>query len=133
MGYPFYITGKVIKGDQIGRKIGFPTANIVVEERYKLIPSDGIYSVKVKIGFETFFGMGYIGSRPTVMGQTRNIEVNLFNFDAEIYNQTVQVEFYNFIRGDSKFEGLDALKAQIAKDKIAVQTIFGLIYIKSIK
>jgi riboflavin kinase/FMN adenylyltransferase len=127
LGYPFYITGKVIKGDQIGRKIGFPTANIVVEERYKLIPSDGIYSVKVKIGFETFFGMGYIGSRPTVMGQTRNIEVNLFNFDAEIYNQTVQVEFYNFIRGDSKFEGLDELKAQIAKDKIAVQTIFGLI------
>ncbi len=127
LGYPFYITGKVIKGDQIGRKIGFPTANIVVEERYKLIPSDGIYSVKVKIGFETFFGMGYIGSRPTVMGQTRNIEVNLFNFDTEIYNQTVQIEFYNFIRGDSKFEGLDALKAQIAKDKIAVQTIFGLI------
>ena len=127
LGYPFYLTGKVIKGDQIGRKIGFPTANIVVEERYKLIPSDGIYAVKMKIGFETFFGMGYIGSRPTVMGQTRNIEVNLFDFDTEIYNQTVQVEFYNFIRGDSKFEGLDELKAQIAKDKIAVQTIFGLI------
>ena len=127
LGYQFYLTGKVIKGDQIGRKIGFPTANIVVEERYKLIPSDGIYSVKVKIGDKTFFGMGYIGSRPTVMGQTRNIEVNLFDFDAEIYNQTVQVEFYNFIRGDSKFEGLDELKAQIAKDKIAVQTIFGLI------
>lgn len=117
LGYPFFITGKVIRGDQIGRQIGYPTANIHVEEKYKLIPADGIFAVKVQHNGSEYKGMAYIGSRPTINGMTRNIEVNLFDFDKEIYNETIRMEFLHFVRGDVKFNGLDELKAQIAKDK----------------
>ena len=117
LGYPFFITGKVIRGDQIGRQIGYPTANIQVEEKYKLIPADGIFAVKVQHDGNEYKGMAYIGSRPTINGMTRNIEVNLFDFDKEIYNDTISMEFLHFVRGDVKFNGLDELKAQIAKDK----------------
>jgi riboflavin kinase/FMN adenylyltransferase len=117
LGYPFFITGKVIRGDQIGRQLGYPTANIQVEEKYKLIPADGIFAVKVQYAGAEYKGMAYIGSRPTINGMRRNIEVNLFDFDKEIYNETIRMEFLHFIRGDAKFNGLDELKAQIAKDK----------------
>jgi riboflavin kinase/FMN adenylyltransferase len=117
LGYPFFITGKVIRGDQIGRQIGYPTANIQVEEKYKLIPADGIFAVKVQHAGAEYKGMAYIGSRPTINGMNRNIEVNLFDFDKEIYNETIRMEFLHFIRGDVKFNGLDELKLQIAKDK----------------
>ncbi|MFD2873426.1 bifunctional riboflavin kinase/FAD synthetase [Mucilaginibacter ximonensis] len=117
LGYPFFITGKVIRGDQIGRQIGYPTANIHIEEKYKLIPADGIFAVKVNHDGQDYTGMAYIGSRPTINGMTRNIEVNLFNFDKEIYNETVRMSFYHYVRGDIKFNGLDELKAQIARDK----------------
>jgi len=120
LGYPFFITGKVIKGDQIGRTIGYPTANILIEEKFKLIPADGIYAVKVYFDGQQFDGMGYIGSRPTIDGQSRNIEVNIFDFDREIYNQQIILEFHNFIRGDMKFSSLEELKDQIAQDKIDV-------------
>lgn len=121
LGYPFFITGNVVRGDQIGRQIGYPTANIIIEERYKLIPCDGIFAVKVKVTDEMYNGMAYIGSRPTVNGHTRNIEVNIFNFDKEIYNQQIRMEFHHFVRGDMKFDSLDELKEQIAKDKVAVE------------
>ncbi|HWZ35838.1 MAG TPA: bifunctional riboflavin kinase/FAD synthetase [Mucilaginibacter sp.] len=117
LGYPFFITGKVIRGDQIGRQIGYPTANLQIEERYKLIPADGIFAVKVQHDGQDYTGMAYIGSRPTINGMTRNIEVNLFDFDKEIYNETIRMSFYHYIRSDVKFSGLDELKAQIARDK----------------
>jgi riboflavin kinase/FMN adenylyltransferase len=117
LGYPFFITGKVVRGDQIGRQIGYPTANIQIEERYKLIPADGIFAVKVQYDGQDYKGMAYIGSRPTINGMTRNIEVNLFDFDREIYNEAIGLEFYHYIRGDVKFNGLDELKVQIARDK----------------
>jgi riboflavin kinase/FMN adenylyltransferase len=123
LGYPFFITGTVIRGDQIGRQIGYPTANIVVEERYKLIPSDGIFAVKVWVGDDIYKGMAYIGSRPTVNGHTRNIEVNIFDFDLDIYGQLIRMEFHNYVRGDIKFSSLDALKAQLAQDKIDVTAL----------
>lgn len=125
LGYPFFITGTVIRGDQIGRQIGYPTANIAIEEKYKLIPADGIFAVKVNITGEQYDGMAYIGARPTVNGLTRNIEVNIFDFDREIYNQQISMEFHNFVRGDMKFNSLDELKAQIARDKIAVTELLG--------
>ena len=125
LGYPFFITGKVIRGDQIGRQIGYPTANIHVEEKYKLIPADGIFAVKVQHEGNNYKGMAYIGSRPTINGMTRNIEVNLFDFDQEIYNDTIRMEFLYFVRGDVKFEGLDELKAQIARDKEDVLRLLG--------
>jgi riboflavin kinase/FMN adenylyltransferase len=120
LGYPFFITGKVVRGDQIGRQIGYPTANIVVEEKYKLIPGDGIFAVSVIIAGQKYKGMAYIGSRPTVNGLTRNIEVNIFDFNEEIYNQTIRMEFHHYIRGDVKFSSLDELKIQLAQDKVDV-------------
>ncbi|NVM64024.1 riboflavin kinase/FMN adenylyltransferase [Mucilaginibacter sp. SG538B] len=120
LGYPFFITGKVVRGDQIGRQLGYPTANIVVEEKYKLIPCDGIFAVTVIIADQKYKGMAYIGSRPTVNGLTRNIEVNIFDFGEEIYNQTIRMEFHHYIRGDVKFSSLDELKVQLAQDKVDV-------------
>ncbi|MEO8887437.1 MAG: bifunctional riboflavin kinase/FAD synthetase [Mucilaginibacter sp.] len=123
LGYPFFITGKVTRGDQIGRQIGYPTANIVIEENYKLIPGDGIFAVKVEVDKVLYKGMAYIGTRPTINGTRRNIEVNIFDFDREIYYEQIRMEFHHFVRGDMKFEGLDKLKAQIAQDKIDVLSL----------
>jgi riboflavin kinase/FMN adenylyltransferase len=117
LGYPFFITGTVIRGDQLGRQLGYPTANIVVEEKYKLIPADGIFAVTVNVTGNEHKGMAYIGSRPTVNGLTHNIEVNIFDFDQEIYNQPIRMEFHHYVRGDIKFSSLDELKVQLAKDK----------------
>ena len=117
LGYPFFITGTVIRGDQLGRQLGYPTANIVVEEKYKLIPADGIFAVTVNVAGIEHKGMAYIGSRPTVNGLTHNIEVNIFDFDQEIYNQPIRMEFHHYVRGDIKFSSLDELKVQLAKDK----------------
>jgi riboflavin kinase/FMN adenylyltransferase len=117
LGYPFFISGKVVRGDQIGRQIGYPTANIMVEESYKLIPADGIFAVKVKVNDQEYKGMGYIGHRPTINGMMRNIEVNIFDFDLDIYTQPIRMDFIHFIRSDIKFESLDQLKAQLGKDK----------------
>jgi len=125
LSYPFFITGNVVRGDQIGRQIGYPTANIVIEEKYKLIPLDGIFAVKVKTGDTVYKGMAYIGTRPTINGATRNIEVNIFDFDKEIYNEQIRMEFYHFVRGDMKFNSLDDLKEQIRKDKLDVEALLG--------
>jgi riboflavin kinase/FMN adenylyltransferase len=124
LGYHFSISGRVIKGDKIGRTIGFPTANIFVEETYKLIPSDGIYAVTVEMNSETFKGMAYIGQRPTINGMTRNIEVNIFDFSQEIYGQDVKMNFLQFLREDVKFTGLEALKEQLHRDKQATLAYF---------
>ncbi|MFD0751473.1 bifunctional riboflavin kinase/FAD synthetase [Mucilaginibacter calamicampi] len=125
LGYPFFLTGKVMRGDRIGTQIGFPTANIAIEEKYKLIPGDGIFAVKVLVKDQTHTGMAYIGTRPTVNGSTRNIEVNLFDFDEEIYKQPIRMEFHHFVRGDMKLNGLDELKARIAQDKEEILAYFG--------
>jgi riboflavin kinase/FMN adenylyltransferase len=117
LDYTFFITGKVMRGDRIGTQIGFPTANIAIEEKYKLIPGDGIFAVKILVNGEIYTGMAYIGTRPTVNGNTRNIEVNLFDFDEDIYGQVIRMEFHHFVRGDMKLNGLDELKSRIALDK----------------
>jgi riboflavin kinase/FMN adenylyltransferase len=120
LGYPFFITGKVIRGNQIGRQIGYPTANLLVEENYKLIPADGIFAATLKLNNESFQGMAYIGHRPTINGMTRNIEVNIFDFNRDIYNQTLQMNFIHFVRHDVKFSSLEGLKDQLAQDKLDV-------------
>jgi riboflavin kinase/FMN adenylyltransferase len=125
LGYPFFITGTVIRGDQLGRQIGYPTANIVVEEKYKLIPSDGIFAVTVLVAGQPYKGMAYIGTRPTVNGLTHNIEVNIFDFDKEIYNQPIKMEFHHYVRADVKFASLDELKIQLAQDKVDVMALLG--------
>lgn len=124
LGYPFNLAGIVSKGDQIGRTIGFPTANIKVPESYKLIPGEGIYAVKVYVDRRAFTGMLYIGNRPTVNGLNKVIEVNIFDFNEDIYEQNIKVEFYQYIRGDKKLNGLEELKKALAADEKACRDYF---------
>jgi riboflavin kinase/FMN adenylyltransferase len=117
LGYNYFFSGTVVKGKQLGRTIGFPTANIHIEEDYKLIPKNGVYVVKGTCNEETLFAMMNIGTRPTVEGKNQTIEVHFFDFDKDIYNQHITIEIQEFIRDEHKFESLDALKNQIQKDK----------------
>ena len=117
LGQPYCLTGMVVAGDRIGRTLGYPTANIEVDTRYKLIPPDGIYAVTVRVGHNTFQGMLYIGYRPTLAGVQRNVEVNIFDFDENIYGETITVHFHKMLRGDKKFPDLEAMKIQLANDK----------------
>ncbi|MBL7857060.1 MAG: bifunctional riboflavin kinase/FAD synthetase [Cyclobacteriaceae bacterium] len=123
LGTPYGITGRVVKGDKLGRLLGFPTANIEVDTKYKLIPADGIYAVTVNYENAVFGGMLYIGNRPTVNGSKRNIEVNIFEFDKTIYGEALTIYFHKLIRSDSKFQDLDALKFQLQRDKVAAQAL----------
>jgi len=123
LGYAYRLEGKVVKGDQIGRKIGYPTANIQVNEPYKLIPADGVYAVQVKVANQWLAGMGYIGSRPTVSGKTTKVEVNLLDWEGDLYGQEICMRLVTQIRPDEKFDNLDALKAQIAKDELHIRSI----------
>jgi riboflavin kinase/FMN adenylyltransferase len=116
LGYNFFITGTVIKGKGLGRTIDFPTANINVTATYKLIPSDGVYVVKSKINSKYVFGMMNIGTNPTVNGKARSIEVHFFNFNKDIYNSELKIEFLKRLRSEEKFKNLDALKIQLNKD-----------------
>jgi len=118
LGMPYRLTGRVVKGDKLGRLLGFPTANIEVDTKYKLIPSDGIYVVTVKHEHAVYGGMLYIGNRPTVNGTKQNIEVNIFDFDKEIYGESLTLYFHKLIRGDSRFKDLEELKQQLHLDKI---------------
>ena len=117
LGYNFMLTGTVIKGRNLGEQIGFPTANINIEESYKLIPKNGSYIVKSVIDDKTIYGMMNIGTNPTVNGEKQSIEVHFFNFHKDIYNKKIQVELIKRLRDEQKFNSIDALKAQLHKDK----------------
>lgn len=125
LGNFYSLTGRVVMGDKLGRLLGYPTANIEVDTAYKLIPADGIYAVTVDHANKRYKGMLYIGNRPTVNGVKRNIEVNLFDFAQDIYGESLTVHFHKLIRGDIKFNDLEALKAQLHLDKIAAMKILG--------
>lgn len=131
LGYDFFFEGSVVKGNMIGRTLGYPTANLALDEDEKLIPGDGIYAVEAelkgselevggwKLGSSTerLQGMMSIGIRPTIGDNKRMIEVNLFDFDKDIYGQTLRVYVKAYMRPEVKFEGLDALTEQLHKDK----------------
>ncbi|GHB75898.1 bifunctional riboflavin kinase/FAD synthetase [Persicitalea jodogahamensis] len=117
LGRPYQFSGVVVKGKQLGRTLGYPTANIDVKENYKLIPANGVYVVKVKHQEKVHHGMLNIGVRPTVDGTSRTIEVNLFNFDQDIYGEKLSVELLAYLRTELKFGNLDDLVAQIAEDQ----------------
>lgn len=117
LGQPYRLTGMVVTGDRIGHTLGYPTANIEVETRYKLIPPDGIYAVTVLAGHHTFKGMLYIGYRPTLQGKKKNIEVNIFDFEQDIYGETITIFFRKMLRGDRTFPDLESMKVQLAHDK----------------
>lgn len=118
LGYPYSFSGKVIKGKQIGRTIGFPTANIEIQEPLKLLPKNGVYIVKCLVNNQEVNGIMNIGNRPTLNGTSQSIEVHLLNFDEDIYGLEITVKMIDFIRNEQKFENLDQLKSQIQKDKI---------------
>lgn len=136
LGYPFFFEGFVVEGDKLGRKLGYPTANLKIEEEEKLVPGDGVYAVEVGSRFPinpdyyreemtgvrsqeppAFKGMMNIGVRPTLGGTRRVIEVNIFDFDEDIYRNRLRVYVKKRLRDEQKFNGLEELKAQLANDK----------------
>ncbi len=123
LGRDFSLTGRVVKGEKIGRIIGFPTANIEIEFKHKLIPADGAYAVLIKYCNDIYQGMLNIGFRPTVSGKAKTIEVNIFDFNKDIYGENISLYFKKKIRDEMKFNDIDALKDQLNKDKIEASSI----------
>jgi riboflavin kinase / FMN adenylyltransferase len=139
LGYDFFFEGTVVEGNKLGRTLGYPTANLRIENEEKLVPGNGVYAVSVRsresgsgsqeMNSPDFRpqtsdlkkGMMNIGVRPTVDGTKRVIEVNIFDFDEDIYGSTLRVHVRKFLRGEQKFNGLDALKEQLAKDKLQAE------------
>ncbi len=119
LSYHYSLHGTIIGGRQVGRAIGYPTANIRPGDMNKLIPSDGVYAVKVMMGGKSFMGMMNIGYRPTLNEekQNRSLEVHIIDFDDNVYNRDITISFTDRIRDEKKFETLDQLKQQLAKDK----------------
>ncbi len=116
LGYNFMLTGKVVKGKGLGKQLNYPTANIRIEEPYKLIPKNGVYVVKAIIKDAIVFGMMNIGTNPTVDGKVQSIEVHFFNFNQDIYGKILEVEILERLRDEQKFDSLEDLKNQLSKD-----------------
>ncbi len=125
LGYNFTLHGTVIEGNQLGRKIGFPTANISSSDKHKIIPGYGVYAVNVFVNGRKFYGMLNIGTRPTFNSNAdnRSIEVNIFDFAEDIYNHEIQLVFIAKIRNEQKFNGVEELIEQLGKDKITALNI----------
>lgn len=119
LGYEYFVTGIVSKGKQLGKTIGFPTANLQIEENDKLIPKNGVYVVKSIIKQKTIFGMMNIGFNPTVAGEKLSVEVHYFDFDADLYHQEIRVSILEYLRAEQKFDSVAKLKEQLEKDKNA--------------
>ena len=119
LGYEYFLTGTISKGKQLGRTIGFPTANLTFEENDKLIPKNGVYVVKSNINQKTVFGMMNIGFNPTVSGAKLSVEVHYFDFDTDLYNKEIRVSILEYLRPEQKFDSVALLKEQLEKDKDA--------------
>ncbi len=117
LGYAYFLNGTVVKGKQLGRTIGFPTANITLSDNYKLIPENGVYIVCSKINEKQVFGMMNIGFNPTVQGTNKTIEVHFFNFNDDIYNLNIRVAILHRIRSEKKFDSIGLLQQQLENDK----------------
>ncbi len=121
LGYDYFFSGTVVTGNKLGRTIGYPTANIQITDENKLVPGNGVYAVLInneKLKIKNLGGMMNIGVRPTVDGTKRVIEVNIFGFDKDIYGEPITITLKKFLRREVKFNGLDTLKTQLAKDKL---------------
>ena len=119
----FVLTGVVVKGNQLGKKIGFPTANILPGDNKKLTLQNGVYAARVKIQGSLFDGMANIGIRPTLEENTFTIEVHIFNFSDDLYGKEISIFFYDYIRPEKKFSGLEELKSQLKDDKLKISRI----------
>ncbi|MEO6289065.1 MAG: bifunctional riboflavin kinase/FAD synthetase [Ginsengibacter sp.] len=136
LGYPYSFEGNVVEGNKLGRTLGYPTANIELRDKYKVVPGNGVYAVKVSLDDDSltnnhaddhtsvyYNGMMNIGTRPTVGGTKKVIEVNIFDFDKSIYNTTLRIYIKGFLRPEVKFNGLEELKLQLSSDKKNAETI----------
>ena len=128
LGYSFMLSGVVVKGNSLGKTINFPTANLHIEEKYKLIPKKGVYIVKSIVKDQLYFGMMNIGKNPTIKGKKKSIEIHFFDFDQDIYGSSLKIELIKRIRSEEKFDSVKDLKKQLEKDKS-----FALNYLSSQK
>ncbi len=119
LGYDYFLTGVVSKGKQLGRTIGFPTANLKIGDNYKLIPRNGVYVVKSTIDQKTVFGMMNIGFNPTLGEKNLSIEIHYFDFDTDLYDQKISVSLLEYLRPEQKFDSVALLKDQLKKDEKA--------------
>jgi|TARA_B110000503_G_scaffold4212_1_gene5614 riboflavin kinase/FMN adenylyltransferase len=117
LGYPFMLSGTVVRGKEIGRTIQYPTANLALSEDYKLIPKEGVYVVKATIDSKTIYGLTSIGTNPTVGGTLKTIETYFLNFSSDLYEKKLQIEFLTHIRDGETFKSMDALKKAIQSDE----------------
>lgn len=134
LGYTYHLSGRVVGGLKIGRSMGYPTANIAPDDPTKLIPADGVYAVRIRLEprlgtsdttATLHTGMLYIGDRPTIdSGLSRTIEVNIFDLSANLYAQRLRVEFVEYVRPNRRFDSLDELRDQIARDEVQIRQIF---------
>ena len=122
----FSITGKVVQGNKIGSSIGYPTANIEIENQLKILPKNGVYAVKILLKNQQYFGMLNLGNRPSISDDSFAIEVHLFDFNATIYNEELKIEFIQRIRDEQQFSDLEKLKSQLKIDAINCKQIFNL-------
>lgn len=122
--YPYQLRGTIVNGYKVGRKLGFPTANIQVDEPFKIVPGIGVYAVRVYLKGERYKGMLYIGDRPTLNnGSNITLEVNILDFSGDIYNNEITVAFIYYVREDIKFGSLEELKEQLARDRETVNKL----------
>ena len=117
LGYEYSITGTVVHGNRIGHRLGFPTANIETDDKYKLIAANGVYVARAEYQGRIYGGMCNIGNRPTISSNSFAVEVHIFGFDQEIYGETLTIYFVDRLRNETRFDSLDALKAQLEEDR----------------
>ncbi|HCE54431.1 MAG TPA: riboflavin biosynthesis protein RibF [Lutibacter sp.] len=130
LGYHFMLKGEIVKGNNLGEKIGFPTANLSIKESYKLLPKTGSYIVKSELENQTVYGMMNIGYNPTVKGKKQTIEIHFFDFNKDLYGKKIQIDVLKFLRDEQKFDSVEALKKQLVNDrqkslKIIADNLFG--------
>lgn len=123
LGYPYRLTGEIVKGQGLGRKLNFPTVNLRVEEDYKLLPKKGVYAVQTQLKNREILGMMNIGYRPTVGGDGRTIEIHLLDFNGDLYGQRLRIDILVRLRNEQKFESIEALKAQLRKDELRTRSV----------
>ena len=125
LGYHYYLSGTIVEGNHIGRKMGFPTANIHPMDPYKLIPMNGVYAIRTELRGKIYKGMLNIGFRPTIdsASAVKTIETHLFDVTGDFYDEHVVIHFVKRVRDEMRFSGLEALKEQLEKVKITIQEI----------
>ena len=124
LGYAYGLSGRVVKGDQIGRTLGYPTANLQAVDSYKQLPAYGVYACEAWVNEHWLPAMCYIGNRPTISGEKTNIEVNILDWEGDLYNSELRIRFVQQVRGDIKFANLPALKIQIEADEREIRKLF---------